>query len=224
MGYDMYIEHPAENEEAAYQAASAAFHAAVCDRDALRLLNGHANYTAAQGRVEETYAAMEAVHTSYFRLNIWGMSEACSVMEALGMLTHLAPPPTPDPQDYGTTADELWDYGPDDEDAPETVRAFHAATQVVVDLPRNTPPASRPTSSPATTAGSSPLLKSTRLWDGGPLRTGRSKGKSPPGSTGGPSGFGTSGAPATAAASVSGSPAPAVARSLTRSYAGFGGT
>ncbi|KOG53140.1 hypothetical protein ADK76_28925 [Streptomyces griseoflavus] len=133
MGYDMYIEHPPENEETAYQAASSAFHAAVRDRDALRLPHDHLSYTTAQARVEETYAAMEAVHTSYFRLNIWGMGEARSAMETLGMLTQLAPPPTPNPQDYGTTADELWDYGLDDEGAPETVRAFRAATQVVVD-------------------------------------------------------------------------------------------
>ncbi|WP_030375542.1 hypothetical protein [Streptomyces rimosus] len=133
MGFDMYIEHPPEHEEVAYRAASNAFHAAVRDRDALRLPSDHPSYTLSQARVEETYAAMEAVQTSYFRLNIWGMSEVRSVMEALGMLTHEVRPPSPDPRDYGTTTDELLAYSPDDESAPKPVRAFRTAVQAVVD-------------------------------------------------------------------------------------------
>ncbi|KWT61843.1 hypothetical protein ADL21_11195 [Streptomyces albus subsp. albus] len=140
MGYDMYIENPSPDEEDQVEAARAVLRGAADARDALELPSDAPDYRAAQVRVEEAYQALRAVHTSYFRLNIWGMDVARRAMATSGMLTHDAQPEWPDPERYGTTTDEVWSYdGGDDESAPSPIREFLAAVRRCTDAEADHP-------------------------------------------------------------------------------------
>jgi hypothetical protein len=65
-------------------------------------------YRAAQATVHEAYEAMCKAEASYFRLNIWGMSEYCRLMDAFAMITDRgsAHPMWPDMDAYGITDDD----------------------------------------------------------------------------------------------------------------------
>lgn len=107
MGYDMFIETVPDDEAAKVRAAEKAFHAAVGARDTLNLPPNHADVEAAQEEVERTFEALMEADTSYFRLNIWGMSRYCEVMEQLGMVVSgYAAPPFPD-EPEGVTREEI---------------------------------------------------------------------------------------------------------------------
>lgn len=52
-------------------------------------------------------------HDHYFRLNIWGMSEARPQLEAFGVVRRASMPPVPRPQEFGVSDDG------DDTDLPD---------------------------------------------------------------------------------------------------------
>lgn len=111
MGYDMFIEIVSDDEAAKVRAAEGAFHAAARVRDALNLPPGHADCVAAQEEVERTYEALRDADSSYFRLNIWGMSRYCEVMDQLGMVvSDYELPPFPHRPD-GVTREEIDAFG-----------------------------------------------------------------------------------------------------------------
>ncbi|WP_425838381.1 hypothetical protein [Streptomyces fractus] len=126
MGYDMFIETVSDHEAATVRAAEDAFHAAARARDALHLPPDHADCVAAQEKVERAYEALREADSSYFRLNIWGMSHYCEVMEQLGMVvSDYELPPFPHEPD-GVTREEIdafgdRGHGPDAPARPEVV-------------------------------------------------------------------------------------------------------
>lgn len=115
MGYDMSLVNPDETNKAEYEQAQTDFYAA-CEE---RKKHGRANYDdpeykAAQRKVEEAYARMDRLNTSYFRLNISGMSAMRDDMAKLGMLAYdyEVDYEWPSLEDYGLT-----EY-PDEEEDP----------------------------------------------------------------------------------------------------------
>lgn len=93
----------------------------------------------------EALARKDDLARGYFRLNIWGMGEARTIMDQLGMLElSYEYPGFPDPQDFGidteggTSWEEYYNYTEDvddeedpkdafDEDVPSNVIAFFTA-------------------------------------------------------------------------------------------------
>ncbi|MBK6018571.1 hypothetical protein [Streptomyces sp. MBT53] len=128
MGYDMYLVHSPEGEDAAYEAASRSFDAAVEHRDGLDLPYDHPQYQALQVEVVRAYDAMEAVRTAHFHLTTWAMSECRALMDHFGMLTATQPPDRPAPEEYGTTSGEAFAAPPGDT-APFAVQRFRQALQ-----------------------------------------------------------------------------------------------
>lgn len=111
MGYDMFIEVVSDDEAAKVRAAEDAFHAAARSRDALNLPPGHSDFVEAQEEVERTYKVLRDADSSYFRLNIWGMSRYCEVMDQLGMVVSgYELPPFPHQPD-GVTREEIDAFG-----------------------------------------------------------------------------------------------------------------
>ncbi|MFF3489102.1 hypothetical protein ACFYXC_38555 [Streptomyces sp. NPDC002701] len=106
MGYDMYLVRSPEGEDAAYEAASRSFDAAVENRDGLDLPYDHPEYRAVQAKVNRAYDAMEAVRTTHFYLTTWAMSECRALMDHFGMLIATQPPDRPAPETYGATPRE----------------------------------------------------------------------------------------------------------------------
>jgi len=131
MGYDMkYVRKP-DGEVERVTAASAAFDAACAARgelppeekgtinmdrarasddiDSDDNYDGRSDrYRAAQEVVHAAYKAVRDADTSYFRLNIFGMSEYARLMEAFGMIDESGGdyPKWPDAGDYGMENDE----------------------------------------------------------------------------------------------------------------------
>lgn len=84
MGYDMNFVTPDEAEQAAVELARKAFYEASEARNALP--RDTAESEAAQLVVDERYEALRNAEKSYFRANIWTMSEFRTVMLRLGMV------------------------------------------------------------------------------------------------------------------------------------------
>jgi hypothetical protein len=136
MGYDMTIENPDSTEDAGLAAAKQEFNATVAEREQLNVKHDDPAYQAAQAKVDEAYKAMSAAHTTYFRLNIWGMSRYCDAMYDLGMvIAGNGHPPFPKLPDGITWEDvEAVEYPADHEGEtakPEAV-AHHAAHEAVL--------------------------------------------------------------------------------------------
>lgn len=138
MGYDMYWRQKPEDEEAAVAEATAVFDAACRVRDALPreergTFDGEAykrardagelvsidddrfevgrsdRWKKAQDVVHAAYAELNDARTSYFRLNIWGMSTVCDIMERIGMaFTDDDIGPWPKAGDFGIDDDDAW--------------------------------------------------------------------------------------------------------------------
>ena len=130
MGYDMRWRKADPSEVAAVAAANAVFDQAAAARDALpksaagvinaeraRETGDWESHEAYDGRTPEYCLAQDTVHaayeafldarSSYFRLNVWGMSRYAPLMEGIGMIFEDDPcPPFPEPADYGTTWDD----------------------------------------------------------------------------------------------------------------------
>ncbi|MEU9291299.1 hypothetical protein AB0D57_43445 [Streptomyces sp. NPDC048275] len=128
MGYDMYLVRSPEGEDAAYEAASRSFDAAVEHRDGLDLPYGHPEYQAVQVKVTSAYDAMEAVRTTHFYLTTWAMSECRALMDHFGMLVAAQPPDRPAPEEYGTTAGEAV-LAPAGNAAPAQVQRYRKALE-----------------------------------------------------------------------------------------------
>jgi hypothetical protein len=130
MGYDMHLVERDNSLDEEHEAAKAAFHQAVRERD--QHPRGSTEEKEAQERVDEAYERLSHSDLNYFRLNIWGMSTMRDDMERLGMLAYQYPMPRfPDPEDYGLTYEQLYEI--DDEDRAthpdERVRKYHAASE-----------------------------------------------------------------------------------------------
>jgi hypothetical protein len=148
MGYDMRWRRRPDGEAEAVEEARKAFYAACTVRDqypreesgtytAAELearrkgelsyddlpANATERYRAAQGEVDSAAAKIDSADRSYFRLNIWGMGRARSVMHALGVLYddyelgHARWPDVPDEGYYD------WENR-EGEHAPEKVAAY----------------------------------------------------------------------------------------------------
>jgi hypothetical protein len=116
MGYDMTMVQRDESLDAELAAATAAFDAAVREREGFE--RGTPERDTAQAAVSTAFAAREKADLNYFRLNIWDMGHARDDMDALGMLaTEYSQPPWPLPAEFGITQDEWWNY---DHDLPTT--------------------------------------------------------------------------------------------------------
>ncbi|GGX93810.1 hypothetical protein [Streptomyces fructofermentans] len=127
MGYDTYLVRSPEGEDAAYEAASRAFDAAVEHRDDLDLPYGHPEYQAVQAAVTRAYDAMEAVRTTHFYLTTWAMSECRALMDHFGMLVAVQPPDRPAPEEHGTTAGEAALAPAADDTTPAQVKQYRRA-------------------------------------------------------------------------------------------------
>lgn len=128
MGYDMYLVRSPKGEDAAYEAASRSFDAAVEHRNGLDLPYGHPEYQAAQTEVTRAYDAMEAVCTTHFYLTTWAMSECRALMEHFGMLIAARPPDRPAPEAYATTSGEAR-LAPAEEATPVQLRRHRKALE-----------------------------------------------------------------------------------------------
>ncbi|MFD3381342.1 MULTISPECIES: hypothetical protein [unclassified Streptomyces] len=128
MGYDMYLVRSPEGEDAAYEAASRSFDAAVEHRDGLDLPSCHPEYQAAQAGVTRAYDAMEAVRTTHFYLTTWAMSECRALMDHFGMLVATQPPDRPAPEEYGATPGEAV-LAPAGDAAPVQVQRYRRALE-----------------------------------------------------------------------------------------------
>lgn len=148
MGYDMRWRRRPDGEAEAVAAARAVWSDAIGARDAIpraemgafteeenaAIGRGELSWDAIPASASERYhlaqeaalaadAAMDRADRSYFRLNIWGMSRACSVMEALGVLYgdyELAYGEWPDVPDEGY---HDWENG-EGVHAPQKVAAY----------------------------------------------------------------------------------------------------
>jgi hypothetical protein len=137
MGYDMYTVQGADQAENEAVAAARRFidnlpkpwdQPEGTERDA------------AQKQWDDAWRAFDRAQTSYFRLNIWGMSACVDLMADLGMMTDEDAPKFPSPADYGLTEypDDPADYEGDERAAIEAKltdadRQFLAACRAVVD-------------------------------------------------------------------------------------------
>ncbi|MFC6883464.1 hypothetical protein [Actinomadura yumaensis] len=113
MGYDMYWCEVSDEEKTLVNEASKVCGDAVCVRDALPKEERYRSerYRAAQERVEEAYANLRAVETSYFRLNIWGMDKWRGLMGTFRMTFSAGPHPSfPRRGDYDLTDEQYWAY------------------------------------------------------------------------------------------------------------------
>ena len=126
MGYDMYLVRSSQEEDELYRAAYGRFLDCAARRDALP--PGSLDYEAAQLSVEAAYNAADEAHTSYFRLNIWGMARYADAMYRLGMVYISRPPRWPawpefddDQRDQQFTA--AYDHLEHDEVLPDDVPA-----------------------------------------------------------------------------------------------------
>ncbi|MDF5756591.1 hypothetical protein [Spongiactinospora sp. TRM90649] len=132
MGYDMTWRRIDDSEREAVAEARVAWDAAVKARDALPreeagtfdsakakelgdwdahdAHNGRTErYRKAQDSVMAASRLMDDVHTSYFRLNIWGMGLYRELMLQLGMAFDDEPHPAwPKVEDYGVTNQQVW--------------------------------------------------------------------------------------------------------------------
>ena len=93
-------------------------------------------YRAAQDKVHEAMAEMRDAEKSYFRLNGFGMSRYCDLMDHVGMMftDPSECPEWPKPDGYGTSYDDLEalespEYYPDKQWNDEALRAAVAFTQ-----------------------------------------------------------------------------------------------
>ncbi|MFH8492140.1 hypothetical protein [Streptomyces longisporoflavus] len=104
MGYDMYLVRTPPGEDAAYEAASRSFDAAVEHRDRLELPHGHPEHQAAQTEVTRAYDAMESARTTHFCLTTWAMGDCRTLMDHFGMLVAAQPPDRPLPRAHAITS------------------------------------------------------------------------------------------------------------------------
>lgn len=136
MGYDMYWEQQPEEMVADYAVKQQEFDDAVKKRDAAYPRggpHGHADIEASpeQKAVHEAYRAMLEAEGYYFRLNIWGMGIARTVMALRGMV-----------HEYGYPDQAAWEAlpeydesHPDDDGGPEYRAARDALVGATVEHP-----------------------------------------------------------------------------------------
>lgn len=101
MGYDMYTVQEADaDEKAAIEAADAHRRGLISPHT---LPEGSDERAAAEKAWADAWAASDAAHKSYFRLNVWGMSVCVELMEKAGMVTSQGKLLWPELSNYGLT-------------------------------------------------------------------------------------------------------------------------
>lgn len=135
MGYDMIIVQ--ERDQAEKDASAAARKHAETIPTPYGLPAGPERVAAAAA-LRGAWEAYDRANRSCFRLNIWGMSRCCELMDRLGMLTSENAPRFPSPSEYNLDEwpEDPADYEGEERAAAEAAdngRRFLAAVQAVTD-------------------------------------------------------------------------------------------